>query len=111
MKIQKNVDKRKELSFLSIAHIVKKYRRKSSYFFIIYWAWIRAPRKPKSHLLADKKLESIGLNAPAMRQLSGIYQGLQREIGHIQAVTACLEIARGRKVMNENRKTGNSYLK
>ncbi len=82
-----------------ISRVIKDHRKRGSIFFLIVWAHFRAPKKPgKATANWNREmLLKMGLNAEEIRQLRGIYRGLEPELGTFQAVVCCVEIIRALK--------------
>lgn len=94
--------------FVIVARILKRYRGKSSYLFLIKWAVIKKPRRTYLHILPEISLRQLNMSHEDIRRLTGIYRGLKDEIGHFLAVSASVEIARNlnawQKRINQRKK-------
>lgn len=88
--------------FLITAFVLEKYRKKSSFWFMISHSY----RGMRRHQLPGGEIKTllahlIGANPRQLFQLAGIYTGLSAEQGPAVATAALFEII---KITNEKRK-------
>jgi len=90
--------KKEKATVSDIEKIVRNYRKKHSYFFLFIWAVLKRPAKSKSFKKELKKSSQlallVGLSQKDLKQLSGIYQGLKKELGYLKAMSACMQIVK-----------------
>ncbi|MCR9142728.1 MAG: hypothetical protein NXI24_10790 [bacterium] len=79
-------------SYVLIARALKRHRGNSSYLFMIWWGLVRPPRRASSDALPPVLVRTLGFLHRDLRQITGLYRGLKRELGQVKAAAACIDI-------------------
>ena len=79
--------------FWIVERILRLRRGRNSTLFLLKHSWLRDLRQPIQPDV-NTVLLGLGLRAPELRQIQGIYSGLAPELGAFLAVATCVEIVR-----------------
>ncbi len=84
-----------------IASIVKDYRKRSSFWFITVHGLVRVLKDTTGSNWNRKLLDQIGMTPFEIRQIRGLYMGLEPELGGFFATACCVEIVRNLKARRD----------
>ena len=102
--LTREIEKTRAPALVIIARILQKYRKKSSYLFMVHYGLFKAPPESGMEALPEDLILNFGFIHRDIRQLMGLYTGLRIELNHARATSACAEIVRSLHLNGKSRK-------